>query len=336
MIKLRYILCLFLSCYLNLSYALDLVGGKKDTVRALVVSQTENTRDLELSDKTGKEIISLIDSLLDLEKVPTHLIKEINDYAEEKILQHDFYISLTGFYDSSVYPSNSFYKNWDTYNLYPYKEELRKNDGEVKLVLQDQVNFCEFKMPIKGLITSNFGYRDGRNHNGMDIDLQVWDPVAASFDGMVRIARYHPGYGRVVVIRHYNGLETLYAHLHRLKVKPGDVVEAGEIIGLGGSSGRSTGSHLHFEVRFKGKPINPRILIDFNHNKLVSDSIKLVKNKWSYQAVPLGIEYHTVKRGEHLYGIAKKYGTTITQLCMLNGIRRNRPLRVGQKLRVGV
>lgn len=309
-------------------------GGKKDTVKALVVSQTPLSGHLNLSDKSGGEIIEIIDSLLDLDQVPSHLIREINEYAEQKVLKHDFYISLTGFYDSSIYPSNNYYKKWDTYNLYPYQENLRKNDTKVKLVLQDKINFCDFKMPIKGLITSNFGLRDGRNHNGMDIDLQVWDPVASAFDGMVRISRFHPGYGRVVVIRHYNGLETLYAHLHRLKVKPGDVVEAGQIIGLGGSSGRSTGSHLHFEVRFKGKPINPRILIDFNNNKLVSDSISLVKNKWSYQAIPLGIDFHTVKRGEHLYGIAKKYGTTIHQLCELNGIKRNRPLRVGQKLRI--
>lgn len=309
-------------------------GGKKDTVKALVVSQTALTSHLDLNNKTGTEIIGLIDSLLDLDQVPKQLIKEINEYAEQKVLQHDFYISLTGFYDSSIYPSNNFYKKWDTYNLYPYQEQLRKNDKEIKLVLQDKENFCDFKMPIKGLITSYFGLRDGRNHNGMDIDLQVWDPVASAFDGMVRIARYHPGYGRVVVVRHYNGLETLYAHLHRLKVKPGEVVEAGQIIGLGGSSGRSTGSHLHFEVRFKGKPLNPKILIDFNNNKLVSDSVTLVKNKWSYQAIPLGIEYHTVKRGEHLYGIAKQYGTTISHLCQINGIRRNRPLRIGQKLRI--
>lgn len=327
---------------LAFSFAVFAGGGggnektRKDTVQALVVSQNKVTDNIDLSQLSGGQIISLIDSLLDLEAVPTHLIKEISAYAESKLLQHDFYISLTGFYDSSIYPSNSMYQNWDTYNLYPYKEELRKDDDCLKLVLQDTANQCNFIPPIKGLITSNFGYRDGRNHNGMDIDLQVWDPVVASFDGMVRISRYHPGYGRVVVIRHYNGLETLYAHLHRLKVKPGEVVEAGQLIGLGGSSGRSTGSHLHFEVRFKGKPLNPRSLIDFNRNRLVSDSLKLIKNKWSYTAVPLGIEYHTVKKGEHLFGIAKRYGTTISQLCEINGIRRNRPLRVGQKLRIGV
>jgi hypothetical protein len=152
---------------------------------------------------------------------------------------------------------------------------------------------------------------------------------------MVRISRHHPGYGRVVIIRHYNGLETLYAHLHRLKVKPGDVIEAGQLVGLGGSSGRSTGSHLHFEVRFKGKPLNPRTIIDFNNNCLVSDSIQLVKNRWSYQVVPLGVKYHHVKAGEHLYGIAKKYNTTISNLCLMNGISRNRPLQVGQKIRIG-
>ena len=309
-------------------------GDPKDTVQALVVS-SKKQQSLDVSTLNGEEIIGLIDSLLDLDAVPTDLIKEINNYAEAKLLKHDFYVSLTGFYDSTIYPSNSMYQDWDTYNLYPYTEELRKEDEEIDLIIADSANFCEFVPPIKGLITSNFGWRDGRAHNGMDIDLQVWDPVKSSFDGMVRISRYHPGYGRVVVVRHYNGLETLYAHMHRLKVKPGEIVEAGQVLGLGGSSGRSTGSHLHFEVRFKGKAINPRHIIDFNNNCLVSDSIKLVKTKWSYTAVPLGIDYHTVKRGEHLYGIARKYGTTITDLCQMNGIRRNRPLKVGQKLRIG-
>jgi len=310
-------------------------GGNKDTIQALVVSNLKKDTGLNLSSMNGNQIISIIDSLLDLDKVPTTLVNEINDYAESKLLKHDFYVSLTGFNDPSIYPSQSMYKSWDTYNLYPYKEELRKGDKEIDLILRDQLNFCEFVPPIKGLITSNFGWRDGKSHNGMDIDLQVWDPIVSSFDGMVRIARHHPGYGRVVVIRHYNGLETLYAHMHRLKVKPGEVIEAGQVIGLGGSSGRSTGSHLHFEVRFKGKALNPRSIIDFNNNCLVSDSVRLTKTKYSYTAVPLGIEYHTVKRGEHLSGIATQYGTTINRLCQINGIRRNKPLRIGQKLRVG-
>lgn len=330
----RFSLIILLTVFFQLN--LFAGGGKeaKDTVQALVVS-TQALQTANIQEMSGESIISMIDSLLDLDAVPTELIKEINHYAESKLLKHDFYVSLTGFYDSSIYPSNSMYQNWDTYNLYPYQESLRKDDKTINLVIADSTNFCGFVPPIKGLITSNFGWRDGRAHNGMDIDLQVWDPVHASFDGMVRISRYHPGYGRVVVIRHYNGLETLYAHLHRLKVKPGDIVEAGQVIGLGGSSGRSTGSHLHFEVRFKGKALNPRSIIDFNNNCLISDSIRLVKTKWAYTAIPMGINYHTVKRGEHLYGIAKKYGTSITQLCEMNGISRNRPLRIGQKLRIG-
>jgi len=315
---------------------LSIAGGnsKKDTVKAIVVPNTVDQSIFNFNELNGEEIINMIDSLLEEDNVPEELVRGINAYAEQKLLEHDFYISLTGFYDESIYPSNSMYEDWDTYNIFSYKEQLSQEES-LKLILADTQNYCNFVPPIKGLITSNFGWRDGRSHNGLDIDLQVWDPVVASFDGMVRISRFHPGYGRVVVIRHYNGLETLYAHLHRLKVEPGDVVEAGQVIGLGGSSGRSTGSHLHFEVRFKGKALNPRSIIDFNNNKLVSDSLKLIKNKWSYTPIPLGIEYHTVKRGEHLYGIAKKYGTSISNLCDINGIRRNKPLRIGQKLRVG-
>jgi len=314
-------------------------GGEteKDTVQALVVSTDSESADIlgQLEKMSGSRIVQLIDSLLDLDAVPMQLVNGINKYAESKLLKHDYYVSLTGFYDSSIYPSQSMYQSWDTYNLYPYSEKLRKDDEAVKLVIKDDQSFCHFKPPIKGLITSNFGWREGKSHNGIDIDLQVWDTVVAAFDGMVRIARYHPGYGRVVIIRHYNGLETLYAHFHRLKVKPGEIVEAGQLIGLGGSSGRSTGSHLHFEVRFKGKALNPRSIIDFNQNSLISDSLLLKKNRWSYTPIPLGIEYHTVKKGEYLLKIATKYGLSINQICQMNGIRRNQILRVGQKLRVG-
>ena len=306
----------------------------KDTVQALVVNPTNPLYD-KLKTMNGNQIIDLIDSLLDADYVPYELVKEINEYAENYILQHDFYNSLTAFYDSTEYPAGSIYKGFNTQEIHPYSEDLSKNDTSITLTLVDSNNFCLFSMPIEGVITSNFGWRDGRNHNGIDIDLEVWDPVHAAFDGMVRIAKYHKGYGRVVVIRHYNGLETIYAHLHRFKVKAGDIVSAGQVIGLGGSSGRSTGSHLHFEVRFKGKPINPKSLIDFKENRLLSSELVLTKTRWSYAAYPKGVKFYTIQPGDFLYKIAKQFGTTVSKICEMNGIKRNSVLIAGKKLRIG-
>jgi len=306
----------------------------KKVVPALVVTSNEDDTGTNFNHLNGEQIINLIDSLLELDSVADYIIQSLSDYVENKRLEEEIYVSLTGFYDSSIYPSNSMYNKWDTYQLFNQPTKDLQTGESRQLVLEDTSNECRFYNPFKGLITSNFGWRDGRSHNGIDIDLQVWDPVVAAFDGMVRVARNHPGYGRVVIIRHYNGLETLYAHFHRLKVKPGDIVEAGQVVGLGGSSGRSTGSHLHFEVRFKGKPLNPRSIIDFNNNCLKSSSINLEKTKYSYVAVPEGIYFHKVVRGESLSKIASIYGTTINNLCTLNGIRRNKPLGVGQKLMV--
>jgi murein DD-endopeptidase MepM/ murein hydrolase activator NlpD len=307
---------------------------KKDTVSALVINPS-NPLYKNISNLSGNAIVTLIDSLLDLKEMPLDLVKEINDYAESRLLKHDFYNSLTNYYENSSIPSNSTYGKWDTKNVSPYDETLSKTDTSVVLTLTDNKNNCHFFAPIQDpVVTSGFGWRNGRNHNGIDLDLEVWDPVVASFDGMVRISLFHPGYGRVVIIRHYNGLETLYAHLHRLKVKTGDIVEAGQVIGLGGSSGRSSGSHLHFEVRYKGKPLNPKHLIYFKKNTLISDSLLLKKQKWSYATLPLGIQYHTIRRGDFLYKIAKRYGMSIEDLCAINGITRNKVLIPGKKLRI--
>jgi LysM repeat protein len=307
---------------------------KKDTVAALVITPS-NPLYNTISELSGIQIVSMIDSLLELEDIPMDIMKEINTYAENRLLKHDFYISLTNYYEDSEIPSNSTYGKWDTRNISPYNETISKNDTSLILTLADTKNNCNFVAPIQDpKVTSNFGWRDGRNHSGIDLDLQVWDPVVASFDGMVRIALFHPGYGRVVVVRHYNGLETLYAHLHRFKVKAGDVVEAGQVIGLGGSSGRSTGSHLHYEVRFKGKSLNPKHLISFKKNELISDSLQLIKQKWNYSALPIGVEYHTIKRGDFMYKIANRYGMTVNELCKINACRRNKLLIVGRKLRI--
>lgn len=330
------ILSLVLISSISSSYAFE-EGDKrtnKDTVSALVIAPS-NPMFQQFSELSGNQIIDIIDSLLDLDDIPVGLIKEIAGYAETKFIEKDFYISLTNYYDDSEIPSNSMYQKWDNKTIFSYGEEICKNDTSLLLTLTDKKHFCDYVAPIKNpVVTSNFGWRKGRAHTGIDLDLQVWDPVATAFDGMVRVAYYHPAYGRVVIVRHYNGLETLYAHLHRFKVKAGDIVEAGQIIGLGGSSGHSTGSHLHFEVRFKGKPINPKHLISFKENKLVSDSVMMVKKKWDYAALPLGVEYHTIKRGDFMYKIAGRYGISVNELCELNGMRRNSVLLVGRKLRI--
>ncbi|MBL4656441.1 MAG: peptidoglycan DD-metalloendopeptidase family protein [Flavobacteriales bacterium] len=304
-------------------------NGKTDSLVVVTVPKdsvvAESRAFQSLDFMTKWEVFLMIDSLLDLEEIPKELIREIQlvvNSKYEQITQKQL--------AANVHPASKYYGKWDTYNTHPYPESLSKNDTSVELVLTKGKE--KYVPPVIGLITSNFG--DGRNHSGMDIDLQVWDTVVSAFDGVVRIARVHGGYGRVVLVRHYNGLETLYAHLHRIKVKTGQKVKAGQLLGLGGSSGHSSGSHLHFEARFKGKPLNPRNFIDYRNNVLINDTVILNKTKWSYSVVPKGLKYHRVTRGEFLYLISKQYGISINQLCKLNGISRNSILRVGQKLRI--
>lgn len=329
------LLLLFISVFSCFAIEIDEdKKNKKDTVSALVITP-KNPLYKNIADLSGEEIVSMIDSLLELDDIPHDLVKEINEYAENQLLHHDFYNSLTYFYENSEIPADATYGKWDTRNIYSYSDEITKKDTSILLTLTDHKNNCNFVAPLPDpVITSNFGWRNGKNHHGIDIDLQVWDPVKASFDGMVRVALYHPGYGRVVVIRHYNGLETLYAHLHRFKVKTGDIVEAGQVIGLGGSSGQSSGSHLHYEIRYKGKPLNPKHIISFKTNELISDSLNLIKHKWNYSALPVGVKYHTIERGDFMYKIANRYGISVNELCEMNGIRRNKVLIVGRKLRV--
>lgn len=171
-------------------------------------------------------------------------------------------------------PAENAYSGWDNVEIHPYKFTLADFEDSVKIDLIGTYE-CEFTLPISGKITSRFGPRRYRYHKGIDIDLYTGDKVSSSFDGVVRIARYSYSYGYTVVVRHYNGLETLYAHLSRLKVKPGDVIDSGEIIGLGGSTGRSSGSHLHYEVRYKGWVIDPSAIISFEEAKLNSNKITL-------------------------------------------------------------
>ncbi|MBW6482909.1 MAG: peptidoglycan DD-metalloendopeptidase family protein [Vicingaceae bacterium] len=331
--KWLYIFFLFLFGVTNAVVVANNNDGK-DTLNAIVVS-SGNPIYCNISKLSGNEIVQLIDSILELDVIPKEILTELNAYAESRLLKNEATNTLTYFYDNSPIPAHSVYQKWDENNIFPYDDQLTKEDTTLLLTLTDSNYNCNYYPPIiNPVITSNFGWRSGRTHAGIDLDLEVWDPVYAVFDGMVRVAIKHPGYGRVVIIRHYNGLETLYAHLHRFKVKTGDIIEAGQVIGLGGSSGRSTGSHLHFEMRYKGKALNPKSVISFKENNLISHQIELIKQKYDYIALPTGVEYHTIERGDFMYKIANQYGLTVNQLCELNGIKRNKTLIVGRKLRI--
>ncbi len=203
-----------------------------------------------------------------------------------------------------------------------------------------------FSTPIKGKVTSRFGPRRYRYHYGTDINLNTGDTVVAAFDGKVRIAAYHYGYGYTVVLRHLNGLETIYGHFSKILVDTNQMVKAGDPIGRGGNTGRSYGSHLHFEVRYMGIPFNPETVVNFEEGKLLNDTLMLTASHFSYMGGKSGksstatgspaaiAKYHKVKKGENLSVIAQKHRTTVTKLCQLNKISRTTTLQIGRTLRI--
>ena len=164
----------------------------------------------------------------------------------------------------SEMPSANLYDTWD--NTYCHSQVAT-------IPNMYKIDLREFSMPIQhSIITSNFGPRWGKNHNGIDIKAYIGDTVRSAFSGKVRISKYDKnGYGYVVVIRHWNGLETLYGHLSKPIAKVNDVVDAGHAIGLAGNTGKSTGSHLHFETRFCGIAINPLEFFSFQYRDVTND-----------------------------------------------------------------
>lgn len=255
------------------------------------------------------------------------------------------------------------YEDWN--NVYAHKQTA----------LPDSflINLRDFCMPTPSrVVTSNFGARWGRQHKGLDIKVYIGDTIRAAFSGKVRIVNYEAaGYGHYIVIRHNNGLETIYGHLSKSIAQENQVVKAGDVIGLGGNTGRSTGSHLHFETRICGVAINPAILFDFRNQDVVADTYMFRKRTFMSESqeanflrgkvgnggythedvtgksnaqvaeAPLtetqkmneGPRYHKVKKGETLYSIAQECGLTVDELCKLNNIKKKRSLKEGQILR---
>jgi murein DD-endopeptidase MepM/ murein hydrolase activator NlpD len=195
-----------------------------------------------------------------------------------------------------------------------------------------------FTFPLKtNVVNSDFGWRRSRFHSGIDLDLETGDEVVASFDGIVKKADYLSGYGNLVVLKHFNGLETYYAHLSKIKVAEGDTLNAGEILGLGGSTGRSTGPHLHFEIRYRGAAIDPKNIVDFKAADLKFEMFYLKKEHFrpaGSKSTPGGKSYYTVRKGDTLSKIASRNGTTVSKICKLNGISSKKILKPGMKLRI--
>ena len=247
-----------------------------------------------------------------------------------------------------------FNDHWNTTSIHAYTDvELSSLPEATAIRLVDSLE--SYHYPYIGRITSRYGPRRGRSHQGLDLGLKTGDPIYATFDGKVRISKAAGDYGNLVVIRHNNGLETYYAHLSQRDVEVGDWVVAGQQIGLGGSTGRSTGPHLHYEVRYKGQSFDPERIIDFSNGVLRRDELLLKRRHFSIYAkyeqdfgdeeevakqeeaerkAAAAVQYHTVRSGDTLGAIARKYGTSVSRICQLNNIKSTSILRIGQKLRV--
>lgn len=278
----------------------------------------------------------LIDSILDLDSIPQNLMNAI-DYCMgilfDKSSKQDYGCNIYSNQESYPYPASDIYNNiWCQIIPNPYPISLFESDSILEINLTNDTN--GFFMPCIAAVTSKFGWRDGRAHQGIDLGVNYSLPINSAFAGVVRFARYYQGYGRLVIIRHYNGVETYYAHLSRINVKPGQLVKAGDIIGKAGNSGRCNGTHLHFEIRFKGVPLNPAHIISFTENKLLLDKIILKKVKQNFFVYNENAILYTVQSGDYLHKIASEYGTTIAKLCESNDFSKNTRLKVGQVIRI--
>ena len=252
--------------------------------------------------------------------------------------------------------------HWDTEAIHAFKDvEIASLPDTVELTLADDTH--PFVLPIKGHVYSRYGYRRKRPHRGIDIPLTTGDSVRSAFNGVVRVAEGSSktgGYGNLVIVRHDNGLETYYGHLSKILVHDNEPVRAGEVIGLGGSTGRSTGPHLHFETRYMGKAFDPERVVDWENGCLRDPQLTIYKSYYNINShygradKPVAQasssqnsskpaaststsgspQYHTIKKGDTLGKIAGRYHTTVSKLCKLNKIKETTILQIGRKLRV--
>ncbi|MCI5505007.1 MAG: M23 family metallopeptidase [Prevotella sp.] len=253
-------------------------------------------------------------------------------------------------------PAADLYEDWN--NKYAHRATALPDTFKINLR-----GFC---MPTDNrVVTSNFGARWGRQHKGIDVKVYIGDTIRAAFSGKVRMVKYEAGgYGKYVVIRHGNGLETIYGHMSKHLVAEDEIVEAGQPIGLGGNTGRSTGSHLHFETRLCGVALNPALMFDFKNQDVVGDYYMFYRDTYQKESIVANrlrgvngrgdiasdedmelaiaapeatytknVKFHKVKSGETLSSIARKRHTTVNAICKLNRIGKNIRLMPGQILK---
>ena len=297
-----------------------------------------------------------------------------NDSSKGKFFPGDF-----------IFMPEELIKNdhWDTLNVRSGRTDVtHKNDTTI--IVLNNPNANPFVFPYKGKLLSPFGFRGRRIHAGIDIKLNHGDEVLCAFDGVVRMAKKYSGYGNAVVVRHFNGIETLYGHLSKISVHANELVHAGDLIGLGGRTGHATTDHLHFETRFQGEPFNPFNVIDMEKFSLACDTLFITRGTFSkshslkHGDVPRSNElvvtndkpskkdkkkhsklknreesitndiqpaddhpvkkgkkkFYKIKKGDTLSEIADKNNTTIAAICKLNGLKKNKLLKLGNKIRV--
>lgn len=330
---------LFIATAIFAQDADSLVMENPDTLQSVIKADSCKNRRVSPTHTLGQ--VSVIDTLATPNSAISILL--FNDNTWRYLLAEDFRNDTTIYND-----------HWNTSVANPYTDvELSSFAEATPIRLVDSLQ--SYHYPYIGRITSRYGPRRGRQHQGIDMALKVGDPIYATFDGKVRLSKAAGNYGNLVIIRHCNGLETYYAHLSERSVQSGDWVVAGQQIGLGGNTGRSTGPHLHYEVRYRGQSFDPERIIDFKTGELrraelllkkrhfsiyakfdqnFDDEIEIEKQEEAERKAAAAIQYHTVRSGDTLGAIARKYGTTVTRICQLNGIKSTSILRIGQRLRV--
>lgn len=302
-----------------------------------------------------------------LPRIPTQPVRPLipKDQALDTITTQSPGVKIVLFADNTwkyyrdpaeALKSEVFNRDWDEKAIVPYNTPLTDMPDDIRIWVADTLS--EYHCPNQTKVYSAFGYRRRRRHQGVDLPLKIGDPVGAAFAGRVRVSNYTRGYGNLVIIRHENGLETFYGHLSKRHVEPGDWVEAGQVIGLGGNTGRSTGPHLHFETRYEGYAFDPQWLIDFESGLLrhrlfvlkkrylnanskyvpesedeeyeiylgdmrdrqVADSIAAVRKVEEEKAAAeaAAAQYHKIRSGDTLGKIARRYGTSVNAICRLN------------------